>query len=410
MGGGGKCTKARGTHSARRADLHPQSTSVGSSTSASGASASVHHQSSVGSKASAAVSSASAHHQSLRPVGMAQELCQAELSTLSAVNHQFSNLSAMNHSIHAGNQTRCIPCIQRRPNPHSCAQSLFAGTILDSATDPDEGAQPAGLMPGNLTAVDTVDATYRLCTMDSDDITDAATLEAGMTRCNPAALNDEDTWMADRNAVMTDIRKVPRTRNRHGSSPTPSMVSTSELEVCRGDTGSAMCCDAMELETWGRRQAPGKRALTMELGNCGRHEERRKRPRAVRPLKTHGTGHELEPATPPTLTHDELRRHENSHARALEDKTDRAVAATLILEERRLRHLGKMRNAAMWTGRRRRGGRARRNAAAKLTLKAWTRRTRWYVLYIKIRRCVHMKQERLSRTAQMERCFTRPPD
>ena len=166
----------------------------------------------------------------------------------------------------------------------------------------------------------------------------------------------------------------------------------------------------MELENWRRRQALGKRSPTMELGNCGHHEECRKRPRAVRPVKTHGTGHELEPATPPMRTHNELRRHENSHARALDDKTDRAVAATLILGERRLRHLGKMRNAAMWTGRRRRGGRARRNAAAKLTLKAWTRRTRWYVLYIKIRRCVHMKQERLSRTAQMERCFTRPPD
>ena len=61
-------------------------------------------------------------------------------------------------------------------------------------------------------------------------------------------------------------------------------------------------------------------------------------------------------------------------------------------------------------GIRRRGGRARRNAATKLTLKAWTKRTRWHVLYIKIRRCVHMKQERLLRTAQMERCFTRPPD
>ena len=57
-----------------------------------------------------------------------------------------------------------------------------------------------------------------------------------------------------------------------------------------------------------------------------------------------------------------------------------------------------------------RGRRRRRNAAAKLTLKAWTKRTRWHVLYIKIRRCVHMKQERLLRTAQMERCFTRPPD
>ena len=86
---------------------------------------------------------------------------------------------------------------------------------------------------------------------------------------------------------------------------------------------------------------------------------------------------------PPMLTHEELRRHENSHARALDDKTGRSVAATLILDERRLCQLGKMRNAAMWTGRRRRGGRTRQNAAAKLTLKAWTRHTRWYVLYIK---------------------------
>ena len=62
-------------------------------------------------------------------------------------------------------------------------------------------------------------------------------------------------------------------------------------------------------------------------------------------------------------------------------------------------------------GRRRRGGRARWNAVAKLILKAWTRRTHLYILYIKTRRCVRTKHERLTRTAQnMERCSTRPPD
>ena len=202
MGGGGKCTNARGTHSARRADLHPQSNdhisvdkfvvkfvvnscdqaSVGSSTSASGASASVHHQ-------------------SLRPLGMAQELCQAEISTLSAKNHQFA--------IHTGNLTRCSPCIQRRHNPHSCVQLLFAGTTRDPIDDLEEGAQPDGFMPGNPIAVDTVDDMLRYFKLDSDGTTDAATLEVGMARYNLAALHDEETWMAAHNAAMTDICKVP---------------------------------------------------------------------------------------------------------------------------------------------------------------------------------------------------------